>query len=164
MPYEITPAQEAKNRCPSDELLHGYVAGCLTQEQHEALSAHLGDCARCREKAAAGITHAAPRCCRGGLSGNARATLFARMGITPTAGKSFLKKHAWGLCALACFGASFLVKRYFLQWLIATLVVGLKWVIESEQFRTLIMVLESRLKDREPHDEDHARKREIFKR
>lgn len=54
-------------------------------------------------------------------------------------------KKEWLYLALAvlCFGASFVFSRYFLQFLTATLILGMKWVVDSKTSRMLIMVYDA---------------------
>jgi len=51
-----------------------------------------------------------------------------------------VKKNIWLLLSLASIVTSFFVARYFLQFLILSVIFGLKWVLDRESLRTLIMI------------------------
>lgn len=63
-----------------------------------------------------------------------------------------IKKNLFLAGASIFFILSFLIPRYFLQFLVGTLILGIRWTFESESGRTLIMVLDSWR--RRSHDED----------
>lgn len=53
---------------------------------------------------------------------------------------AYLKKNIWFIFCLASFIASFFAPRHFLQFLVMSVIFGLKWVFDKETTRTLIMV------------------------
>jgi hypothetical protein len=57
--------------------------------------------------------------------------------------KSKSKKKFFLAGAIISFILSFLIPRYFMQCLVVTLILGIRWAFESEGGRTLIMVLDS---------------------
>ncbi len=64
----------------------------------------------------------------------------SRLGIP----KSKPKVGSYALVgAIISFIFSFIFPRYFMQCLVATLVLGIRWALNSEGGRTLIMVLDS---------------------
>ncbi len=62
-----------------------------------------------------------------------------------------LKRNLWLVATVAAFALSFIFPRHFLQFLAAAMILGMKWVAESDQIRTLIVTLDSR---REKKDSD----------
>jgi hypothetical protein len=73
--------------------------------------------------------------------------------IKPAAKRKIKKSLLLG-AAIIFFILSFLVPRYFLQFLVATLILGFAWVFESENCRTFIMVLDSWRKHTRDDDEE----------
>ena len=63
-----------------------------------------------------------------------------------------MKKNLFLAGAIIFFIISFLLPKYFMQCLVVTLVLGMRWAFESENGRTFIMVLDSWR--RHSHDED----------
>ena len=63
-----------------------------------------------------------------------------------------IKKNLFLAGAIIFFIISFLLPKYFMQCLVVTLILGMRWAFESERGRTLIMVLDSWR--RHSHDED----------
>ena len=57
--------------------------------------------------------------------------------------KSKSKKKFFLAGAIISFISSFLIPRYFMQCLVVTIILGVRWAFESEGGRTLIMVLDS---------------------
>lgn len=58
-------------------------------------------------------------------------------------GLNMKKEYLYLLMALVCFLSSFIFKGYFLQFLAATIVLGMKWVVDSKTNRMLIMIYEA---------------------
>ena len=54
-----------------------------------------------------------------------------------------MKKNLWLFGAIAAFLLSFFVPRYFVQFLVATILLGAKWIFESVNARILIMIYEA---------------------
>tara|TARA_B100000315_G_scaffold222025_1_gene225817 strand:- start:577 stop:1116 length:540 start_codon:yes stop_codon:yes gene_type:complete len=63
-----------------------------------------------------------------------------------------IKKNLFLLGAIIPFVLSFFIPKYFMQFLVVTLILGMRWAFESESGRTLIMVLDSWRKH--SHDDD----------
>jgi len=73
---------------------------------------------------------------------------------------TYLKKNIWFILCMASFIASFFAPRHFLQFLVMSVIFGLKWVFDKEATRTLIMVYNAWKK----HDKTASRDlEEIFK-
>ncbi|MBN1871768.1 MAG: hypothetical protein JW800_04255 [Candidatus Omnitrophica bacterium] len=51
-----------------------------------------------------------------------------------------IKRNLWFMLFAISVSASFVVGRYFLQFLVLALVFGLKWTFDKESVRTLIMI------------------------
>jgi hypothetical protein len=142
--------------CISEESLHAYLLGRLAGGERAALEAHVSRCDFCRKKLVMGFKNQKTRSHGTGLSRNALRRLYARVNASGVAQKSFFTRHIWGVAMLGAFLASFFFKRYFLQWLVAALVLGFKWVFESENLKSFIMVLESRFKAKNSDRQEHG--------
>lgn len=53
------------------------------------------------------------------------------------------KINLYLVLACAAFLLSFITPRYFIQSLVATLILGIKWVVDSKTTRMLIMIQEA---------------------
>jgi hypothetical protein len=69
-----------------------------------------------------------------------------------------VKKNLFLGGAIIFFLLSFLIPRYFIQFLVATLILGLRWALESESGHTLIMVLDSWRRHSLKKDEEISRR------
>ncbi|MBN2120347.1 MAG: hypothetical protein JW734_04775 [Candidatus Omnitrophica bacterium] len=56
------------------------------------------------------------------------------------------------------FGLSFVVPRYFIQFLVAALILGIRWSLESESGKTLIMIIDSWRRHSSDKDDDISRR------
>jgi len=57
---------------------------------------------------------------------------------------NFMKKiNIYLILAVISFSLSFVMPRYFLQLLVATLLLGIKWIVDSKSTKMLIMVYEA---------------------
>lgn len=58
--------------------------------------------------------------------------------------KNFMKKiNLYLLLAMISFTLSFVTPRYFIQLLVATLILGIKWVVDSKSAKMLVMIYEA---------------------
>jgi len=53
------------------------------------------------------------------------------------------KRNLWLFGAIIAFVLSFLVSRYFVQLLVATILMGTKWIFDSVNARILIMIYDA---------------------
>ncbi|MFQ5952103.1 MAG: zf-HC2 domain-containing protein [Candidatus Omnitrophota bacterium] len=125
-----------KNRlCPTEEILSEYLSGTLPQEERRAAEKHLAGCTKCRKLVveAHEITS--------GLD-------FSQIK------RSLMKKNNyWFLGAVIAFILSFIFTKYFLQFLVACLLMGGKWIIDSKTTKMLVMIYEAwKSGDREATD------------
>lgn len=140
-----------KTLCPDDQALADYVSASLAQNEKTALENHISGCKSCLEK----------------LSLAMKAdTLYKKGGLVPASQEAILKaqriarprqktnKNLWLFGALLAFVLSFLFPRYFLQCLVVTILLGVKWIIESENMRTFILVIDSWRRHEHKHDEE----------
>ena len=96
----------------------------------------------------------------------AKALLKADQGLNhnKTMRKKRITKNLFLVGAIVFFITSFFVPKYFFQFLVATLILGMRWAFESEGGRTLIMVLDSwRRHSHQQDDEISHRLKDKFK-
>lgn len=53
------------------------------------------------------------------------------------------KMNVYLILAVMSFALSFIAPRYFLQFLTATMLLGIKWIIDSKSTKMLVMIYES---------------------
>jgi len=106
--------------------LNDYLSGVLSPEKKTEIENHLKDCNACLEK-----------------------LVFAYQTVkefneTKKEGVNFMKsawkKNAWLFGAIIAFTLSFFVPRYFVQLLVATILMGVKWIFDTVTARILIMI------------------------
>ncbi len=51
-----------------------------------------------------------------------------------------IKRNVWLIAFMSSFAASFFLPRFFLQFLILSVIFGLKWVFDKASTRTLVMI------------------------
>lgn len=120
---------EKAPNCPSELELAGYITGCLSLKRKAEVSSHLNGCMACLEDLV--------------LAEKVNKTE-EKMELTgKDMPKNWLKKNVWLFLAIISFVASFVYSRYFLQFLVATLVLAAKWIFESVNARMLIMIYEA---------------------
>ena len=74
-----------------------------------------------------------------------------------------IKRRLFLAGTIISFALSFLIPRYFMQFLVAALILGMRWSFESESGRTLIMVIDSwRRHSRDKDDEISRRTKSRF--
>ena len=77
--------------------------------------------------------------------------------------RKMIKKWLFLTGTIISFALSFFIPRYFMQFLVAALILGIRWSFESEGGRTLIMVLDSwRRQSRDKDDEISRRTKSRF--
>jgi hypothetical protein len=157
--------------CPNEELLCDYLLHCLSQAEEEKLKAHIFQCSYCLEqlalggKAKSGLFHKEKT-----LQPATLKKAMQRLGIFEsrwekpvaftcpycgkrlTSSKKRWQKIIWPVLAGLAFIASFLFSRYFLQFLVLAIILALKWLIDSLNRRSLIMI--NRQEDK--HKEENA--------
>ena len=109
--------------------LNDYLSGVLSPEKKTEIENHLKDCNACLEKLV--FAHQAV--------GEFNKTKQEGVKLM----KSIWRKNLWLFGAIIAFILSFLVPRYFIQLLVATILMGAKWIFESINARILIMIYDA---------------------
>jgi len=151
---------EKTAHCLDEQALMDYFSHKLGPEACQNIESHLADCGFCLSQLSL-ILEAYDIHKRGKGEKvpeesiqKAKALLKDNQGIghNKMNRKRRIKKNLFLLGAIIFFVISFLVPRYFLQFLVVTLILGMRWAFESEGGRTLIMVIDSWR--RRSHDQD----------
>ena len=133
--------------CPDEDTLAGFMAESLGFEQMQSLQRHMWNCRYCLIRLSDAY-EAQKRLGEGGFAPAnekliKRACEIARHTKPAVrAGALSHKRHLWLVAAAVTFALSFVFRQYFMQFLVVTLILGIKWAIESKNFRTLIMVID----------------------
>ncbi|MFH1593680.1 MAG: zf-HC2 domain-containing protein [Candidatus Omnitrophota bacterium] len=116
--------------CLSEVDLNDYLSGALSPERRPAIEDHLKDCNACLEKTVFAYETVA-ELNKTGSKG------------VKTVSKSKWKNNLWLFGAIIAFALSFFVPRYFVQLLVATILMGTKWIFDSVNARILIMIYDA---------------------
>ena len=111
------------NRCPDELRLLAYLDGDLGDRARVEVEKHLAGCPDCLENLV--IAKEVDMSNKGGLW-----NIFTQ----------FAKKNRWLLASGLSFGLSFALPRYFLQFLVAAVILSMKWIFDSKATKTLIMI------------------------
>ena len=111
--------------CPSEVDLARYLDGTLASDRRQTLEKHLSDCSLCLDILV--------------TSKN----ILKEEKIVRKSLLSYLSKQKWLIVTAVCFGFSFVVRRFFLQFLFLALIFGIKWALGGEGSRNLVMIFRS---------------------
>jgi hypothetical protein len=151
---------EAGPDCPSDIELVSYLAGGLSFQTREYMEKHLAECFLCLDKLAA--CHQGSKLLDKGkakvpskqttwkaknIERLSDGTLLPRTKRLLETEKSVinwlpknLRKNRWLVASITAFALSFAFPPVFLQFLLAAGILGGKWIFDSENAKTLIMI------------------------
>ncbi len=144
MKDKMTKLHEVKVGCPDEATLAAYLSGSMTAWEKERVEEHAASCHLCLENIRAGhmgeklyneksLPESKPEVIN-------RAKGIVKMDMK----KNRLKANLWLTAMVAAFVLSLAAPRYFAQFLVAALILGLKWVSESESIRTLIIAMDTK--------------------
>ncbi|MBL7073444.1 MAG: zf-HC2 domain-containing protein [Candidatus Omnitrophica bacterium] len=137
-----------KNRlCPSEENLSEYLSGIMSRADKNLIEQHLANCQACRTLVAE--THSIAR----KSAENKIHKLF----------RALKREHLWLTACVISLSLSFVFSNYFIQFLTASLLLGIKWIIDSKTTKTLIMIHKT-LKTSDAEDIDETLKNDTLKR
>ena len=121
--------------CPSEEHLSLYMENRLSKDERGQIESHLADCPYCLDLVVVAK----------------KAVDAAEKGFNL---KSILLKQKWLILGLVSLVLSFVFSRYFLQFLVATLILGIKWAVGSDGAKNLVMIFRSMHSHEEPRKQD----------
>lgn len=146
------------DKCPDENALADYMAGGLSLSDSADIEKHISGCKICLAKISialkAGALYKEGKLPAVPQAVTERTKEMLAEQIKPQSAKHAKNQNLWLLAALAAFIMSFVFPRYFLQCLVATILLGIKWIAESEKMRTLILVLDSWRRHEHTHDEE----------
>ena len=114
---------------PAEADLAAYLSRSLPGREMARIEEHIASCAECLEIAVAAydtvrdFTPAAPQ----------------KKKRTP----GMKKINPYLIVAVIAFALSFATPRYFIQLLVATLILGIKWVVDAKSTKMLVMIYEA---------------------
>lgn len=108
---------------PSEEALADYLSGMLPVGKRKHVEEHLAVCHECL------------------------ATVVSAHESVRRKEMKMKKINTYLVLAILSFTLSFIIPRFFLQLLVATLLLGIKWVADSKSTKMLIMIHEAWKKD-----------------
>lgn len=109
--------------CISFEKLYDYINGISPIGMRKGVESHLAKCYHCLDVMIS-------------IHSGIKDSYYKRRWV--------LKKEVLFLImAVICFLSSFIFSRFFLQFLTATIILGIKWIVDSKSSRMLIMIYEA---------------------
>ncbi|MFH1478859.1 MAG: zf-HC2 domain-containing protein [Candidatus Omnitrophota bacterium] len=120
--------------CLDELTLSSYLDKGLSETDRAKIEEHISGCRKCLDLLLV-AEQARTRSKRPSPGLNKR--IESMLGLKP---KRKGKEMKWFLGAIVLFGLSFIIKRYFLQFLLASVILGFKWVMEGEGARQVIMI------------------------
>ena len=113
---------------PADTKIADFLEGSLSPEERIAIEEHMASCEECLEKSV--LAYESVKMFRDGTPKKER--------------NKFMKKiNLYIIFAVIAFALSFVMPRYFIQLLVATLLLGTKWIADSKSTKMLVMIYEA---------------------
>ncbi len=130
----------SSENCPSESELSDYLEDRLSQESRDALLEHIADCPHCLSllELAQGAKEQA--------SSMPTPTMIKRaknLAQQETKKKTLVFKYKWAISAGISFALSFILTRYFIQFLTLAVIFSLKWIFDTGSTRTLVMIYQA---------------------
>ena len=110
--------------CPSEEMLSKYLSSLLNEKHKNVIEKHLAECEKCRKLLSEAYDIISSR--------NVKEFVFS---LTKR-----ITRNKWLFISSLSMILSFFIQDYFFQFLIISLVSGLKWILDSKTNRTLILI------------------------
>lgn len=143
--------------CLDEQVLLEYLQGDLNEERQQAVEYHLAACGFCLSQLNIASQAMSKQKNFEPVPQKLIEKTKAALGISQDKGNKKRKKRLYFLGAVVFFILSFVIPRYFIQFLVATLILGIRWAFESEGGRTLIMVLDSWRRHSQDKDDEISR-------
>ena len=115
--------------CVSDIDLNDYLSNALSPEKRSGVEQHLANCNICLEKLVFAYQ---------AVEDFNKSKLKGTKPMKPN-----WKKNLWLIGAIITFVLSFTVPRYYMQLLVATILMAAKWIFDSVNARILIMIYDA---------------------
>jgi len=121
--------------CLSEVELNDYLSGALSRRKKAELEKHLAGCDACLEKVVFAYSTVEE------FEKTKQDLPDGGKGAKPM--KPDRKRNLWLFGAIIAFTLSFFVSRYFVQLLVAAILMGIKWIFDSVNARILIMIYDA---------------------
>jgi len=112
---------------PTEPELAGLLDDRFTVDERMRLETHIAGCSECLTKV---------------VSAYESVRIFKEKN-TAKKGTPMKKLNFYLIFAVLAFILSFAVPRYFIQLLVATLLLGIKWIVDSKSTKMLVMIYEA---------------------
>lgn len=114
---------------PTDIRLADFLDDALSPDERHKVEEHIASCGECLKKI---------------VSAHESVELFNKNSGTKNRKVNFMKKINWYLVlAIVSFVLSFVFARYFIQLLVATLLLGTKWIVDAKTTKMLVTIYEA---------------------
>ena len=114
---------------PTELELADFLNHTLSTKDRGRIEDHIAICEECLEKA---------------VSAHESVAQFNKIASMKKRKDDIMKKiNPYLILAIVSFLVSFTMPRYFIQFLVATLVLGIKWIVDSKTTKMLIMIYEA---------------------
>ncbi len=114
---------------PQEAELSGLLDKSLTDSQRERIEEHIAGCEECLRKV---------------VSAYEAVKEFQKKAPRLSRKDVIMKKiNIYLILSITAFLLSFAVPRYFVQFLVATLLLGIKWIVDAKSTRMLVMIYEA---------------------
>jgi len=114
---------------PTEVELAGFLSRSLSAQDRNRIEEHMAFCGECLKSV---------------VSAYESVKLFGKKHTLKKGRVNIMKKiNLYLILAIIAFVLSFAAPRYFLQLLLATLLLGIKWVADSKSAKMLIMIYEA---------------------
>ncbi|MBN3038006.1 MAG: zf-HC2 domain-containing protein [Candidatus Omnitrophica bacterium] len=137
--------QSCHRDCPTELELNDYLENRISSEKEKAIIEHLAHCPNCLSL----LALAQEQEIKNAQDEPSQQMIERAKNIVQKHPKGLIIKHKWPIFATISFILSFLLRQYFLQFLVLASVFSIKWIFDTGSTRTLIMVYEAwRKKDK----------------
>ena len=141
----MTKLHEAKAAgCPDEAALAAFLGGKLKETGTRPIEEHVAGCPLCLENVRAGYLGERLYNEKDLPESNTEIIRKAKGIAKMDSRKKRIQTGLWLTATIAAFALSFTAPKYFAQFLVAALILGFKWVSESESIRTLIVAMDAK--------------------
>ncbi|MBU1061186.1 MAG: zf-HC2 domain-containing protein [Candidatus Omnitrophica bacterium] len=120
--------------CLNEKVLSSYLDERLSEDERRRIDGHISKCNRCLDLLI--VAYEAQAKSRK-VSSLLKERVKKRLGVKQKKARPELK---WLLGALFLFALSFIVKRFFMQFLVGAAILGFKWAMEGEGAKRAVMI------------------------
>jgi len=114
--------------CPPEHIMNSYLTGMLKGSEYENIERHIADCPQCIYRIA-------------------EATKVIEKSNSYNYTEDFMggkyKINIWLALCITMFMLSFLFPYYFIQFIAAAILFGVKWIVDNKNTKMLIMIYDA---------------------